>query len=413
MKRNKAIMAAVAGVIALSACASNGSNGSRPSGDFTGKPVVVYSIAPVRTQIVDFYQIPAGVMAAARAINASGGLAGHEVRVKFCNDTDATAEINCARAAVKDDALAVVGGIFIFNPDASEKILRDAQIPNIGGEFYTNSEYANPNNFPMAPLAVGYAGCYALSDLFGEEQSTFGQAHGSNPQSTAIAATMEEAATRWPVRQVQVSVPDTTTDFSAAVQRLENAEADHILLSVNQVANPQIIGTATTQGANFSSFCNINLGFNNEDLAGFEDTIPPVYVTAATPALPDAGKSPLYRQFVNEMKEEENAGNADASLTGGSPGHAINSWLATQALKAAVENVQGDLTGASVLSALSKTTLDTQGMTADPIDFSKPQPLLGFQRMFNTSMFLWKWDPTTASWVTASSNPVDLAEFLK
>src|SRR5271155_1507771 len=77
----------------------------------TGTPIKIMNISQITdpTQGQPTPEAGAGVVAAAKSINAAGGINGHSLKVIVCNDQDneATAA-NCARAAVSDGVVATV-----------------------------------------------------------------------------------------------------------------------------------------------------------------------------------------------------------------------------------------------------------------------------------------------------------------
>jgi len=64
-----------------------------------------------------------------KALNASGGLGGKQVRLVSCNDQNNPNQIAlCARKMVTQKVVAVVGGVMVNGPTATQ-ILQPAGIP--------------------------------------------------------------------------------------------------------------------------------------------------------------------------------------------------------------------------------------------------------------------------------------------
>ena len=123
------LVAGIAAVLAVVATAGT-------SGKAAAPPVDVWAIAPVGTPIGDIPMIGAGNRAAARYVNAHGGLGKLHQRivVKDCN-TQATpnGELQCAQQAGADpNAIAVSGAIPLFNGTAFTNELEKDRLPNIG-----------------------------------------------------------------------------------------------------------------------------------------------------------------------------------------------------------------------------------------------------------------------------------------
>ncbi|MFF8565473.1 ABC transporter substrate-binding protein [Streptomyces albidoflavus] len=112
-------------------------------------PVTVMTWAPERTGATDKPGMPAMAEAIARWVNASGGVDGHELKVLTCDDgNDSEGAAACARRAVREDVVAVVGsysqhGRSFLSP------LEAADIPYIGGYGVTGEEFTSPLSYPV------------------------------------------------------------------------------------------------------------------------------------------------------------------------------------------------------------------------------------------------------------------------
>ncbi|MEV1062319.1 ABC transporter substrate-binding protein [Streptomyces sp. NPDC050263] len=137
---------------ALAACASLAVGcGVVPgtTGGSGGDPIIVMTWAPEGTSATNKPGMPAFALAYARWINAEGGLGGRKLKVLTCNarnDTVSTAK--CARRAVKEGAVAVIGS-YSQHSDAFFPYLEGAGIPYIGGYGVTNAEFTSPLSYPV------------------------------------------------------------------------------------------------------------------------------------------------------------------------------------------------------------------------------------------------------------------------
>ncbi|KUO20409.1 ABC transporter substrate-binding protein [Streptomyces dysideae] len=112
-------------------------------------PITVMTWAPDGTKATNKPGMPAFAQAYARWINAQGGIEGRELKVLTCNDhNDTVAAANCARRAVKENVVAVVGSYSQFS-DAFLPPLQSAGIPYIGGYGVTNGEFTSPLSYPV------------------------------------------------------------------------------------------------------------------------------------------------------------------------------------------------------------------------------------------------------------------------
>ncbi|AVV42051.1 ABC transporter substrate-binding protein [Streptomyces sp. ID05-04B] len=149
---SRSVRASALSAGALAACASlavacgvvPGAAGGSGDG-----PIVVMTWAPEGTSATNKPGMPAFARAYARWLNATGGLGGRDLKVLTCNDRDDTvAAAQCARRAVKEGAVAVVGS-YSQHSDAFFPHLEGAGIPYIGGFGVTNAEFTSPLSYPV------------------------------------------------------------------------------------------------------------------------------------------------------------------------------------------------------------------------------------------------------------------------
>ncbi|MFD5031618.1 ABC transporter substrate-binding protein [Streptomyces sp. NPDC058405] len=140
----RALCTAVAGASLLTGCGvlPGTTGGSR-------EPVTVMTWAPSGTNATNLPGMPAMAKAYARWVNASGGIDGHELRVLTCNEHNDTAgAATCARRAVKEKAVAVVGS---YSQHSREFMapLEAASIPYLGGYGITEEEFSSFLSYPV------------------------------------------------------------------------------------------------------------------------------------------------------------------------------------------------------------------------------------------------------------------------
>ncbi|CAL9455413.1 hypothetical protein SUDANB58_02539 [Streptomyces sp. enrichment culture] len=119
------------------------------TGGSGGDPITVMTWAPQDTGATNKPGMPAFARAYARWINARGGINGHPLNVLTCNEhNDSIAAARCARRAVKENAVAVVGS-YSQHADSFFPVLEGAGIPYIGGYGITNTEFTSPLSYPV------------------------------------------------------------------------------------------------------------------------------------------------------------------------------------------------------------------------------------------------------------------------
>ncbi|WP_435974657.1 ABC transporter substrate-binding protein [Streptomyces sp. Qhu_M48] len=124
------------------------------------EPVTVMTWAPDQTRATNMPGMPAMAQTFARWVNARGGIDGHELRVLTCNEHNtSTGAAACARRAVREKAVAVVGS-YSQNGRAFMAPLEAAGIPYIGGYGISEDEFTSPLSYPVnggqASLIAGH-----------------------------------------------------------------------------------------------------------------------------------------------------------------------------------------------------------------------------------------------------------------
>ncbi|MFJ8083519.1 ABC transporter substrate-binding protein [Streptomyces sp. NPDC096205] len=117
-------------------------------GDGDG-PITVMTWAPEDTNLTNKPGMPAFARAYARWVNSHGGINGRKLHVATCNErNDSVSAAKCARRAVKENAVAVVGS-YSQHANSFFPILESAGIPFIGGYGITDDEFTSPLSYPV------------------------------------------------------------------------------------------------------------------------------------------------------------------------------------------------------------------------------------------------------------------------
>jgi ABC-type branched-subunit amino acid transport system substrate-binding protein len=161
-----AVTIAVLAVTTLAACGStnNASSGATSSAGLSnsachGTPINIMTISTLSGGIAQHPEIPASVKAAAHAINTSCA-DGRPINVITCDDKyDPNASEACARQAISDKVIAVVGQ----DGDMAEyalPVLKAAGIPEVGFAANGNNGLTLPNAYSLGspvPILIGEA----------------------------------------------------------------------------------------------------------------------------------------------------------------------------------------------------------------------------------------------------------------
>ncbi|GAB2992801.1 ABC transporter substrate-binding protein [Streptomyces pseudoechinosporeus] len=137
---------------ALVACASLAVGCGVVSGVTGGSgddPVTVMTMAPEKTKATNKPGMPAMAKTYARWVNKGGGINGRELNVITCNErNDSVGAAECARRAVEEDVVAVVGSYSQYGRSFLSP-LEAAGIPYIGGYGLTDDEFTSPLSYPV------------------------------------------------------------------------------------------------------------------------------------------------------------------------------------------------------------------------------------------------------------------------
>lgn len=404
--------AALGSALALAACSESGgeggTGGTTPVAD--GASVKLMAILPTETAGSNYPDILAATKAAVLGLNARGGIKGHKVELVYCNEkNDPTTAKSCAQQAVDDHVLAVVnevsatGGIM--------PILEAAKIPSIGsgGISIDQSELTSPVSFMLSPLTDYPAVCPALLKKAGA--TTLGAVGYSLPQADRLMKMAELGAKEGGTPlALEPRVPIDTSDFTPTATQLSRAGVDGtVLVVVDQGAYAVIKGG----GAGGGKYCHA-LGVLSRDwLVDQGAAADSIVFASAFPELSQAGQFPELARAVKELDAQAATGDAEAAKDKRiSSTNTVGSWLSVQVVEKVANAIPGgELTSSALLDQLNKTSDLDLGLLPK-LDFSKPSPIPGAQRLFNSTMRGVRWDSATKSFVPLGTETYDALKIL-
>jgi ABC-type branched-subunit amino acid transport system substrate-binding protein len=190
-------------------------------------------------------EIPVGAEAAAAQINDGGGVNGKSMTIVPC-DTGGTANgpAECARLAVQDHVIAVVGS----TDDGSElPELQAAGIPDVA-DIPAGAEYTSSDSFPiMGEAPVLLAGMVSVPAKTGAKSVSI--VTNSGAAVAGVSALLKLIEARYPAVTVKViPIPSTAVDLSAVVAQAEQSQV--IGLSPNNLDSLAAFISAYNQSAN-------------------------------------------------------------------------------------------------------------------------------------------------------------------
>jgi branched-chain amino acid transport system substrate-binding protein len=375
-----ASLAAVAAI--LSGCSSSASSTSSPhstAASLKGAPIKLLLIGqitdPVQGQPVP--EVASGAMAAADAINASGGIHGRPLRVTVCDDADnETKAAACARQASNLGAVATVADNTEFGT-AVDPILLSEHVAAVGANPLTPADFSLPNMFPIEPGGAATTAGEAVA-LVKAGAKHIVVARVDNPAS-AIADTFVNAALAPYKLKVfkDVPVPTTVPDLSSYVADATSGGADGVLIAMNQNQGAHFIEALRQAGAKLP-VATASSAVPPNELPTLGAAAEGLYVSSEFRPVDTGG--PGISQFLADMKQYEPAAAVND--------FSINGWVSVEAFTKSVAQLNlTNITSTTVLAGMKQVrNLDLGGIV--PSWSTVPLKVPGLSQNFNPSVML-------------------------
>jgi len=376
-----------------------------------GSPIRLGITASVGNPSADYPHLFAGARAAARSINARGGVGGRPLQILTCNNHgDGDQEVACARKLIAQGVVAMVGS-YVYADDADyERTLADAGVADLGPVGPDTPSYAGAQTFPLQFSPGGWVACLAPTLLKTLKSSSVALVRAATPSGDPLALLVKNAVERLGLKLVaDIQIPETATDYRPFARQAGEAGAGLVVGQIAPAAIRAFVGAARHAGQRYA-FCELN------DVAVPDQTWLPlgplatgIYVGSLTPPLTEAPRLPLLRQFVGDMKAELAWGDKDANMSAASYNdHALQAWLAVQAVLQVVPSIHGEITPKSFLAALQHARLDFGGIFP-PIDFGRSKFAGPYQHVYNWVGVVWRWDPKLKNYFLVPHSRFDVA----
>lgn len=358
-RKSLVVLVAVTALVALSAC-SEGSSSSSGSGSTaaSGGTVKIGLMTSVGSGLSNYPDIQAGAESAIKAINTDGGINGKNVELDFCNTQgDANQAMACARQLDSDGVVATAGRIDIFDAQ-SFPILEAAGIPDIGSSSGgADIDYKSPMSFPLSagnygsytalPYAFKNAG--AKSMVVATIDLPVGTVQGGFAQDVAKNVGLDV--------KPMIKIPASgVTDYSPYVQQVIDSGADSVIVELGPAGFQAYVKAAAALGSK-ATIGGTAFTFGQSEAAGVGDLANTMLVTAPYPSVDDKTNAGI-AQYQKEL---------DANGVENSPSMrryaGLNAWVAMHAAADVAKTIKGDITRASMVTALQGTTgLDLYGL---------------------------------------------------
>ena len=384
----------IAGVVAsVGVSVSPAAMASTFSAAQSGPEVEVMVIAPTKTQIANFPDIPAAAYAAVKNINKRAGVGTRKQRLKvvYCNDNfTANGAAACARQAVDRDVAAVIGGVSSFGGSILP-VLERGGIAAFGIWPSAGADFTSPNAFP---LGTGTLGGYV-----GQAKA----AKDAGKKNLAVTSASSTSATPWRVKagakiygltfKGLYDVPPTTKDYAPVISQLQRNGVEAVSLAVGGVQATQLISAADQLGYR-PLWLNADGNMSTENLRTLGPLAKGIVFVGSMPPSSATSSNAAMRRLAKEYKGY--LGGFEGSPLGST---GASAWLAFQAFEQLTKSMPAVNARSVLVAAKSAKNIDLGGILP-PWTPSKLGPKT-FPRISNPFLYVSKWTGSKQELVSA------------
>ena len=349
----------------------------------SGAPIKLMTVTTLNANGPTYENIAITAKLAADYINANGGINGRPLEVEVCDEKfDPAVAATCARQAVDNDVVAVVGS-FTYFAEAIVPVIAASDITWFGACCAISpSELSDPHSFNLGN-----------QPMYGVGEVTRAVSDGCK-DINAVIAEGADAIFRLPMENAMkaygrkfgdvIITPTISQDYSAEVARA-TSKADCIVVVMSET--PFLTWNTALQQADTTVKQYGNQGNLNAISAKGAEKVTNGNIIGGM--FPDISTAPWdnYRAALDAAKVDQVAN--DFNSLGG-----MGTWAAYAGFAQIASKISGDVTAKSFYEAASKTSaLDLGGMVP-VIDFTKEwtDGLPGYKRLFNRSVVYSKLD---------------------
>ncbi len=411
----KMLVLVTAVAVAVAACGGSSKSSSSSSTTaaaanqtFTGKPVVVSVSAFTNTPLGSEAQAWAGAKAAARAINAKGGIKGHELEIQTCNNNaDPNGELSCARQAVQSSAVAAAGDLTLFNDKGFLSELAHGGLAAVGDSTPEPAEDELPNSYPIDFPPGGLAQCASPAILKATGQKTIGTVIQDTPATINNGNLIDAAAhTLGAGPAGKVIVNTGVSDYAPIVQQASGLHTNLLGVVMGTPAFAAFMAAGTSSGKSFD-ICSIDGLVNGDPLIKLATAAGNFYLAGSLPPLSAAPKVPGLKLFISDMNAEASSGDSAASVAPANyVSTALRSWLAVNVVAQIADKLPNPTSRAAFTAAVAKASHVTTDGILPALNFTKPEGAGPFPRVFNPDAYLTKWDTSSKEFIEAPGAPI-------
>src|ERR1700742_79755 len=328
---------------------SEGTSGAAES-EAKGEPIVTMTYTDVNTEGPQYKNIEETERVYQEWINSHGGIAGRPLEAKFCDAHGTpTAAAACAREAVADHAVAVVGN-FTFTGDAVVPILEKGNTALFGNCCAISPlELTSKISFPMGNQPLYGVGLVKRAVADGCKHMVGVIIEGAE----AFEPLMENAAKAEGTKiEKFINLPGTAQDYSAQVAEATSGGTDCLVMIVSET--PYIAWMpAFAQSGSEARMYGPQGNFNENAVKGFDEVVEGDI---------DAGMYPdISTEAWSEYREALEKFEADSAQDYNSLG-GMGTWAAYEGFKQVAETMKGEVNNETFLKAAETAKINLPGM---------------------------------------------------
>src|SRR6201996_1179134 len=328
---------------------SEGSSGAAES-EAKGEPIVTMTYTDVNTEGPQYKNIEETERVYQEWINSHGGIAGRPLEGKFCDAHGTpTAAAACAREAVSDHAVAVVGN-FTFTGDAVVPILEQANTALFGNCCAISPlELTSKISFPMGNQPLYGVGLVHKAVEQGCEHIVGVIIEGAE----AFEPLMETAAEVEGVKiEKFIQLPGTAQDYSAQVAEATSGDTECLVMIVSETPYIAWMPAFAQSGSEVKMY-GPQGNFNENAVKGFESTVEGDIVAGMFPDI----SLPQWANFREALKTYEADESQDYNSLGG-----LGTWAAYEGFKQVVETMKGEVNNEPFLETVKTAKVNLPGL---------------------------------------------------
>ncbi len=353
--------------------AANEGGGAEES-EAKGEPIVTMTYTDVNTEGPQYKNIEETERVYQEWINSHGGIAGRPLEGKFCDAHGTpTAAAACAREAVADKAVAVVGN-FTFTGDAVVPILEKGKTALFGNCCAISPlELTSKISFPMGNQPLYGVGLVKRAVADGCQHMVGVIIEGAE----AFEPLMENAAKAEGTKiEKFVKLPGTAQDYSAQVAEATSGNTDCLVMIVSET--PYIAWMpAFAQSGSEARMYGPQGNFNENAVKGFDSVVEGDIVGGMYPDI----STEAWSEYREALEKYEADMSQDYNSLGG-----MGTWAAYEGFKQVVESMSGPINNETFLKAAETAKINLPGMVP-PENFAKSWGKTGgpkgFERIMN------------------------------